>query len=731
MDLNLLENKIKKDPDANFDFFKQKWNEFVTLYEIIKLTPQVYNTEFVKLLQFITNTIALYNKNGDVDQLVYNPNSSGLTSSSPDDAGNIAEGRWLCLKLIELIKEFRSVMDGKMIRMVIKSTFTLRTKRQIDLETILVEWLELLDLNDKEQRKKLYNYIVKDLALLSTKSKNRQAVKKLQQLLFEKIHKNTNLNIRLLSCCIIIELYRRNIWNDLYTLNQLCELCKCQNPKIALSAIYFLLSTKNHYHVIFEAASTDSPGSTNTEGTQQVDPPVTHSLSHILDIYEPFKLVETLLERCTKNHFQYQHKLVALKLAAVVINKHKLTVPNFYSYLSKYLHHKQPLVTRVLLVFVISVYSGLDSGLVEPLVRKIVDDFIAYDRSDDMITIGVNTTREICNKLPEVLSEDTLNYLVEFKNYKSKNVSASVKSLINTYRKLDPKKLNKASRGKDANIQLIQQKRKLNSLKREDNPHSPRSHHSDDDSGGDYDDELHSDSSEYASDGDVDSLAESDDVPLSSDGDEVEEYDSEESIDDGQGEDQNEEIDDDDEVPDLVPVSDTDIHLKLDHPKRKSHRKSHSHPVSKDGSDADLDSNGDSNSFSATKDDSNPDSDSQGDSDADSDSESDSDSIADLDESMLLYTSSKKRRSRQKLQNKIASKRDRLSSRKLAQSRKGSKQSLTNKIKQRNKPLLMTLQSKRVKQKRNISVSEQMSRLKRHIKGLNKGNMKKKQRRHH
>ncbi|UKJ89148.1 hypothetical protein MACJ_002395 [Theileria orientalis] len=707
MDLNLLENKIKKDPDANFDFFKQKWNEFVTLYEIIKLTPQVYNTEFVKLLQFITNTIALYNKSSDVDQLVHNPSSSALTSSNADDAGNTADGRWLCLKLIELIKEFRSVMDGKMIRMVIKSTFTLRTKKQIDLETILVEWLELLDLNDKEQRKKLYNYIVKDLALISTKSKNRQAVKNLQQLLFEKIYKNTNLNIRLLSCCIIIELYRRNVWNDLYTLNQLCELCKCQNPKIALSAIYFLLSTKNHYHVTFEAASTDSPGSANTEATQQVDPPVTHSLSHILDIYEPFKLVETLLDRCTKNHFQYQHKLVALKLAAVVINKHKLTVPNFYSYLSKYLHHKQPLVTRVLLVFVISVYSGLDSGLVEPLVRKIVDDFIAYDRSDDMITIGVNTIRELCNKLPEVLSEDTLNYLVEFKNYKSKNVSASVKSLINTYRKLDPKKLNKASRGKDANVQLIRQKSKLNSLKREGQTHSPGSDNSDDDhSDANSDHELPSDLSQNASDGDLDSITESDDEPLSSDGDDVEEYDSEEETDELQ----------DDEVPELISVSETDIHLNLDHPKRKSLGKSHSRPVSKDKSDGEP----------------NPDSDSNEDnSDADSESESDSDSIADLDESRLLYTSSKKRRSQQKLQTKIASKRDRLSARKLAQSRKGSKQSLTNKIKQRNKPLLMTLQSKRVKQKRNISVAEQMSRLKRHIKGLNKGNMKKKQRRHH
>nr|PVC53794.1 hypothetical protein MACL_00003481 [Theileria orientalis] len=504
MDLNLLENKIKKDPDANCDFFKQKWNEFVTLYEIIKLTPQVYNTEFVKLLQFITNTIAHYNKSSDVDKLTYNPSSSDQNSSSADEAGSIADGRWLCLKLIELIKEFRRVMDGKMTRMVIKSTFTLRTKRQIDLETILVEWLDLLDLNDREQRKKLYNYIVKDLALLSAKSKNRQSVKRLQQLLFEKVHKSTNLNIRLLSCCIIIELYRRNVWNDLFTLNQLCELCKAQNPKIALSAIYFLLSTKNHYHVTFEAASTDAQGSANAEAPQPVDPPVSHSLSHILDLYEPFKLVETLLDRCAKNHFQYQHKLVALKLAAVVINKHKLTIPSFYSYLSKYLHHKQPLVTRVLLVFVISVYSGLDAALVEPLARKVVDDFVAHDRSDDMITIGVNTIREICNKLPEVLSEDTLNYLVEFKNYKSKT---------------------------------------------------------------------------------------------------------------------------------------------------------------SDGSNTDAVSDSDAGSGS--------------------DSDSDSDSIADLDESRLLYTSSKKRRRQQRLQDKIASKRDRLAARKLAQSRKGSKQSLTNRIKRR------------------------------------------------
>merc|ERR1712142_600471 len=56
--------------------------------------------------------------------------------------------------------------------------------------------------------------------------------------------------------------------------------------------------------------------------------------------------------------------------------------------------------------------------------------------------------REICNRCPLAATEDNIEYLVQFKTYKDKNVMMSCRSLIQLYRVKNPTILHKRDRGK-------------------------------------------------------------------------------------------------------------------------------------------------------------------------------------------------------------------------------------------------------------------------------------------
>jgi len=66
--------------------------------------------------------------------------------------------------------------------------------------------------------------------------------------------------------------------------------------------------------------------------------------------------------------------------------------------------------------------------------------------------MGLNTIREICIKNPMIMDDFHLNYLAEFKNYKNRNVANAARSLINQFRDINPKLLNKKFRGRDNEV---------------------------------------------------------------------------------------------------------------------------------------------------------------------------------------------------------------------------------------------------------------------------------------
>uniref|UniRef100_A0A3B0NDD0 Protein SDA1 n=1 Tax=Theileria annulata TaxID=5874 RepID=A0A3B0NDD0_THEAN len=455
LELDILQNNIKKDPEANFDNFYNKYNEFISLFEIVKLSPQIYNSDFIKLLDFIINTISYYNGPNSIHNNIFNSTTingtkaNGTTGNTIGTIGNTIGTidntagptantnlnnnlNELCINLINYVKKNKKLINEKMRKLIINSTFILRTKRQINLQTIIIEWLELLDLNDKQQRKKLFNFILKDLILLSKNKSNKldkinklvksekseksnksveseksskldnsskstnssksskstkleNSIKEVEIILFNNI-KNSNTIISLLSCSIILEMYRRRIWNNIYILNSLVNIItspKQQNIKLLLLLTHFLLSTKNYYGILFDEEEMNINEMTN---------------NIILDLNEPYELITNLLQKI--NLMKYNNKIIILKLVATIINKFKIIYPNFYEIINKYINHKQPEITKILLILIISIHEHITTVMLKPIINNLLMNFISHDRDENVIIIGITT---VINRLDNII----------------------------------------------------------------------------------------------------------------------------------------------------------------------------------------------------------------------------------------------------------------------------------------------------------------------------------------
>ncbi|EDO05299.1 SDA1 family protein [Babesia bovis T2Bo] len=726
--LDALILQIRREPEAHRADFLMKWEEFTASFNVLHLTPHLYNADVMSLLSFVAQCVPYYagdnDNNVDLRYLPQSTNdskpsrrpslksvSTSLTDhSSTNDGGpgsavtdQSCLGRELCMMLIDFIKSYRKGLNIKMLKQMLSTTFLLRSKRLIDMFTIWPEWLALLDLDDRDARKRLFVFIVRDLTIVSQQVKDANVIRAMKRLFYDYLRAKS-LQVQLLTCCICVEMHKRRLWRDEHTVNNIAQCALASNLKLVLAGAHFLLGTRNHFDVAFEAledleeeiASLETLNkqqghsgvgahSKKSEGRQnrlsrskksvakqlerrkkRLELCQIREFAAIDELHDPQKFTERLFERCRNKDVTFGAKLILLHLISLVIARHKLLVPSFYSFLLKYINHKQRLVTKILAISAQAVHTNLPPGILDPLLTAILDQFVSEDRSNEVITAGINTLREIASRAPLLFPEDMVAQIVEFRNIKNKAVSTATKSFINLYREHAPELLHPTLRGREAGTRLTQAKR--GKLSKAPIPFSDAQILSQEDfrlknymAGMEEVEETATDEEiEMESDGISEDLDE-DDVSM----EETDEYSDSDS----------------DDLNETTP----------DEPKRKRAIKS-------DSSD-------------------------------DTDDEEDEEDRIKVNPDDLIYGSKRKRVAAEARREAAKARLERKKQHHTAESRAGNKQSTTNRVKARNKPVLMTMQSKRVRGKQSQNIAEKLASLKRHLKSLKTGNVKHKKRR--
>ena len=189
--------------------------------------------------------------------------------------------------------------------------------------------------------------------------------------------------------------------------------------------------------------------------------PLNFSAFHLL--HDPQGFAEALFSKHlqnTRSKLNLEQKLLVLQLVSRLVGLHKLTVISLYSYFLKYLTPRQPSVTSFMASLAQATHNLVPPDVLEPLVRKIANEFVSEAAAAEVASAGLNAIREICARQPLAMNDTLLQDLVMYRKSKDKGVMMAAKGLLSLYREVGADMLKKRDRGKEAAMGLRSGQRK-------------------------------------------------------------------------------------------------------------------------------------------------------------------------------------------------------------------------------------------------------------------------------
>lgn len=345
--------------------------------------------------------------------------------------------------------------------------------------------MELQTLGDRALRKLAFSHVVHSIKRMNQKHKNEAQNRALQNILFPMLQQEDEAQAKR-SLITLCDLHRRKVWFDDRTANAVCTACFHSSSRIMIAALSFLLD----YEKIED--DDDSDGSSSEDETPQKPQVVlskgdVYKAHHkgtlaskkkkkaklqrvirnmkrkqrlssekgISNNYSPLNHLkdaqgfsEKLFSRLQTCNERFEVKMMMLKVIARTVGLHRLILLNFYPFLQKYVQPHQRDVTNLLAAAVQACHDMVPPDAVEPLFKQIVNQFV-HDRSrTEAIAVGLNVVREICLRIPLLMTEDLLQDLVLYKKSHEKAVSTAARSLITLFREICPSLLIKKDRGR-------------------------------------------------------------------------------------------------------------------------------------------------------------------------------------------------------------------------------------------------------------------------------------------
>ncbi|XP_074113158.1 SDA1 domain containing protein Mys45A [Cotesia typhae] len=440
-----LQNLIKRDSESYKEEFLQQYSHYKSILEVFRLTPSEFNKSLDELLMFLAQVSHCYTA-----ELVSYPQ-----------------------ELVDILKTHATILDPDIRMTLCKALILLRNKNLLTPTALLSLFFELLRCEDKNLREFLQNHIISDIKNLNSKHKNSKVNTVLQNFMFNAL-KDSNARPAKMSADIMIELYKKNIWNDAKTVNVLVTGCFSKITKVMVTCLKFFLGSDPDGK---EENSSDSEDDTpDLKGVMMANkvnkktkkrekqlkkakqlfakaknkkskaPQFNFSALHL--IHDPQSFAEKLFVRLKKNNDRFEVKLMTVEVISRMIGLHKLFLLNFYPYLVNFLQPHQREVTKLLQCLAQASHELVPPDVMEPAVKKVIHFFVNDSNSSDVIAIGLNAVREICSRCPLVMSEDMLQDLAMYKNHRMKSVMMAARSLISLFRVTMPELLHKRDRGK-------------------------------------------------------------------------------------------------------------------------------------------------------------------------------------------------------------------------------------------------------------------------------------------
>ncbi|XP_021573741.1 protein SDA1 homolog isoform X2 [Carlito syrichta] len=344
------------------------------------------------------------------------------------------------------------------------------------LRNLPQELKDLLSCNhtvlDPGLRMTLYTHIVTDIKNINAKHKNNKVNILLQNFMYTML-RDSNATAAKMSLDVMIELYRRNIWNDAKTVNVITTACFSKVTKILVAALTFFLGKDEDEKQDSDSESEDegptardllvqyATGKKSSKNKKKLEKamkvlkkqkkkkkPEVFNFSAIHLIHDPQDFAEKLLKQLESSKERFEVKMMLMNLISRLVGIHELFLFNFYPFVQRFLQPHQREVTKILLFAAQAAHQLVPPEIIQSLLMTVANNFVTDKNSGEVMTVGINAIKEITARCPLAMTEELLQDLAQYKTHKDKNVMMSARTLIQLFRTLNPQMLQKKFRGK-------------------------------------------------------------------------------------------------------------------------------------------------------------------------------------------------------------------------------------------------------------------------------------------
>ncbi|KAA0719817.1 SDA1 -like protein [Triplophysa tibetana] len=439
-----LQNLIKRDPKSYVEEFLQQYRHYVSNVEIFKHQPDKPNKDLADLVMFLSQVAHCY-----VEEL----------SKFPQE-------------LTQLLLNHHTVLQPDLRMTFCRALILLRNKDLISPTSLLELFFELLRCHDKLLRKTLFTHIVTDVKNINSKHKNNKLNTILQNFMYTMLRDSNPIAAKI-SLDVMVELYRRNIWNDAKTVNVITTACFSKIAKILVAALKFFIGKDEDEVKDSDSESEDegptardlmirySTGKKSSKNKKKMEKAMkvlkkhkkkkkveVFNFSAIHLIHDPQDFAEKLLKQLEKSNERFEVKIMLMELISRLVGIHELFLFNFYPFVQRFIQPHQREVTKILLCAAQASHQLVPPEIIEPVIMTIANNFVTDRNSGEVMTVGINAIKELVARCPLSMSEDLLQDLALYKTHKDKNVVMSSKALIQLFRSLNPQMLHRKDRGR-------------------------------------------------------------------------------------------------------------------------------------------------------------------------------------------------------------------------------------------------------------------------------------------
>ena len=213
-DINLLISRIKKSPGLFKDRVLSKIDEFVMLFNEVKVNPTRKNPDFCLLCLFFAQIFEFY----------------------PRDLHVILDS------MMNILVQLGDVLHSSIRYKIIQCLIIIKKKGFIDFLKSIEFFVDLFNLSDKSVRKIVFAHFIDYITSLS-KNKKLSKIETKLIIAFQGFFETKPLLVVKRILKVLIRLYFKNVWTNTKVVNVIATQVGVKDQKISMIVAKFLIST--------------------------------------------------------------------------------------------------------------------------------------------------------------------------------------------------------------------------------------------------------------------------------------------------------------------------------------------------------------------------------------------------------------------------------------------------------------------------------------------------------